>query len=140
MRDLNLNARPPRLAAATAPASPFSGHNRPGQRPRCDCEGLQFIGRPQPSTAKVALHATTALPHFTLALSHRVRNAIAVECLRISFDRWLAEEGLPNGLLAGIPVPVILVSLLFDAPNFIEQHWIESGGLEAGAHHGVGPL
>ena len=34
---------------------------------------------------------------------------------------WLAEEAVPHGVLVRIPVPVILVSLLFDAPNLIEQ-------------------
>src|ERR1700749_2001068 len=33
----------------------------------------------------------------------------------------LAEEVIPHGLLVGIPVPVVLVGLLFDAPDFVEQ-------------------
>jgi hypothetical protein len=91
-----------------------------------------------PNGAKSNAFAT--LRHFTPALSHKVRYTISVEQLRISFDLWLAKEVIPHGLLVRIPVPVILISLLLDAPNLVEQDRIGNGELEAGAHHRVGPL
>jgi hypothetical protein len=35
---------------------------------------------------------------------------------------WLAEKAISHALLVRVPVPVILVSLLFDTPNLIEQN------------------
>ena len=60
--------------------------------------------------------------------------------VRAQLDLWLAEKAISHAFLVRIPVPVILVSLLFDAPHFIEQNRIRNGELEAVAHEGVGPL
>jgi hypothetical protein len=35
---------------------------------------------------------------------------------------WLAEKAISHALLVRVPVPVILISRLFDAPNLIEQN------------------
>src|SRR5947199_10700812 len=55
-------------------------------------------------------------------------------------DPWLAEKAIPHALTVRIPVPVIRISFLFDAPELIEQHRIGDGELEAVADESVGPL
>ena len=61
-------------------------------------------------------------------------------CGRFSAGLRLAEKAISHGLLVRIPVPIILVSVLFNPPNLIEQSRIGNGELEAIAHEGVGPL
>ena len=58
----------------------------------------------------------------------------------VHLDLRLAEKAIPHAFLVRIPVPVILVGLLFDAPKLIEQSRVGNGELETVAHDGVGPL
>jgi hypothetical protein len=39
-----------------------------------------------------------------------------------AWQLWLAEKAISHALLVGVPVPVIPIRFLFDAPNLIEQN------------------
>jgi len=66
--------------------------------------------------------------------------AYPFRCGRFAAYLRLAEKAISHALLVRIPVPIILVSLLFDPPDLIEQSRIGNSELEAVAHEGVGPL
>src|SRR3954447_24598969 len=52
----------------------------------------------------------------------------------------LAEKAIAHAFLVGIPVPVILIGILFDSPKLIDQRRIGNRELKPVAQKGVRPF